>query len=98
MAGYRLDMSSLGDLGRQFERMEDDPQPVHPATSLDDLETRLDAFLEWGRGRADREISDRFRADFGATALPDEYVEAINDGRGREHRDALASLARGKSA
>jgi hypothetical protein len=91
-------MSSMGDLGRQFERMKDDPQPLHPPTPLDDLEKRLEAFLEWGRGRPDREISDRFRAEFGVTDLPDEYVDAINDGRGRDHRDALTSLAREKSA
>ena len=45
--------------------------------------------------RPDWEISDRFGADAG---LPDEYVEAINEGRGRDHRDTLTSVARGNSA
>src|SRR3954468_20327672 len=75
--GYELAMSSMGDLGRQFERIREHPQPAHTETALDDLETRLESFFEWGRGRPGREINDGFRSQFGASGLSDEYLEAI---------------------
>jgi hypothetical protein len=57
----------------------------------------LKSFFEWARGRPDPDIKDRFRSEFGATDLSEEYVDAINAGRGDDHRDALARLAREKS-
>jgi len=90
-------MSSMGDLGRQFERIEEDPQTTHPRTELDELEDRLDAFFAWGRGRPDRDIRDRFREDFGATPLEDDHVEAINAGREQDVRAAVSSLLRSTS-
>jgi hypothetical protein len=88
-------MSSMGDLGRQFERVESDPQPTHPQTDLENLERRLEAFLAWGQGRPDRDIRDRFQADFGQATLDDTHVEAINAGRTREVRPTLSRLAGG---
>ncbi|MDQ1478250.1 MAG: hypothetical protein QOE62_3479 [Actinomycetota bacterium] len=87
-------MSSMGDLGRHFERFEEGPAPIHPATELDELGARLDAFLEWGRGRPDRVIRDRFIAEFAPITLRDGFVEAINAGRGGEVRAAISGLLR----
>jgi hypothetical protein len=95
--GYALNMSSMGDLGRQFERIAADPQAAHPRTELDELEKRLNAFLAWGRGRPDRDIRDRFREDFGGMPLEDDHVEAINAGRDREVRSAVSKLVRDPS-
>jgi phytoene/squalene synthetase len=88
-------MSSIGDIGREFERMKDDPQPAHPATELDQLEQRLDAFLAWGKGRPQAEIRDRFDRDFAASTLDDTTVSAIGDGRSADVRPALAEIVKG---
>jgi hypothetical protein len=93
--GTEAVMSSMGDLGRQFEREQNDPRPAHPQTELEQLEGRLNAFLAWGQGRPDRDIRDRFRLDFGETALDDEHVEAINAGRTAELRATLVPLVGG---
>ena len=94
LCGYGLAVSKMGDLGRQFECMEDDdPQPLHPAFALDGVEQRPDAFLAWRRGRPDREIRERFQAEFRASDLSDGWIEAINEGRGPSVRDALARVS-----
>jgi phytoene/squalene synthetase len=85
-------MSSIGDIGREFERMKDDPQPARPPTELDQLEQRLDAFLVWGKGRPQAEIRDRFDRDFAAATLDESTVSAIGDGRSTDVRAALAEI------
>jgi hypothetical protein len=96
--GYHRIMSSMGDLGRQFERMQDDPHPASPPTELDELEQRLDAFIAWGDRRSPEEIRRRFAEDFRARgvvengALDEDAVFAISEGRGREVRSSVSDL------
>jgi hypothetical protein len=89
-------MGSTGD-PRHHEGNEERPEPIHLATARDEPEARLDAFLEWGRGRPDRVILDRFVADFAPITLRDGFVEAINAGRGDEVRAAISELLRHSS-
>ncbi len=90
-------MSSIGDLGREFERMKDDPMPARPPTELDRLEQRINAFLEWANGRPDAEIRDRFGQDFAGPALDDKTISTISRGNAADVRSTVADVVKGSA-
>lgn len=82
-------MTSMGDLGREFDELRDHPQPSKPETELDKLEARLDAFFTWAHQRPHPEIRQRFESEFTAEPLHDDVVTAIGEGRGAAVRDRI---------